>query len=223
MTESWANFSDCGSLAKNFQKNTGPKLFQKAYAAGVCYAHAANVVLLKQDNSTWGDDSYGSCSPVHTVGKAGCGPTSLAMIVNFWYPGKNIPPDLVARQSAAEGFYKCNGTDAKMFSMVGEKYYGLATYYTSNWDKAKIILKHKLPVIAYTKKNDTGYFSHTSNHFVVFDGFNSTNKTVSVKDPKFSATTIPEADAISLSKGWYYFLPEHKDQFNPYQNPPVQT
>ena len=133
------------------------------------------------------------------------------MIVNYWRPLDNkVTPDQVAKKSVAEGFYKCNGTHSDMFSAVGQKYYGLDTYVTKNWNKAKSLLKQNKPLIAYTHPTDNGHFSKKSGHYVIFSGFNSSNKTVEVKDPYYNTTSLTENDAKKESDTWFYFVPGEK-------------
>jgi len=60
------------------------------------------------------------------------------------------------------------GTDSAMFGVVGQKYYGLNTFVTKDWDKAKILLKKNKPLIAYTHPSENGHFSKSSGHYVVF-------------------------------------------------------
>ena len=105
-----------------------------------------------------------------------------------------------------------------MFGVVGQKYYGLNTFVTKDWDKAKILLKKNKPLIAYTHPSENGHFSKSSGHYVVFTNFNSSTKKVGVKDPFFNTTSIPESAAKTEPDTWFYLEPGEK--FDPFKDPP---
>ncbi|PIS08423.1 hypothetical protein COY43_01000 [Candidatus Berkelbacteria bacterium CG_4_10_14_0_8_um_filter_35_9_33_8] len=87
------NNCDTGSIAKVIKN-----VFPDATADTFCFTHDKTISLLKQTNPEWATVNYGSCSPNVNIGKSGCEPTALAMIINYWRPYDNkVTPDQVAK------------------------------------------------------------------------------------------------------------------------------
>ena len=81
------------------------------------------LVFYFQSDQPWGSMPYGNCGG-DTIGNAGCGPTSLAMIITA-LTGKKVTPDEIAKKAAASGYRVCgNGSSHAITNLAKE--YGLS-------------------------------------------------------------------------------------------------
>ena len=133
------------------------------------------VVYYNQTDARWGNVSYGKTS---TIGRAGCGPTALAIAVASLTNNKVTPYD-VARWSVANGGL-CEGSGS-YHSLIpnGGRHYGL-TVTSIGQDGKKLVeaLQEGKLVIAIMSK---GHFT-TSGHFIVLRGVTEDGKLL-VADP----------------------------------------
>lgn len=133
------------------------------------------VVYYNQTDARWGNESYGKTS---TIGRAGCGPTALAIAVASLTNNKVTPYD-VARWSVANGGL-CEGSGS-YHSLIpnGGRHYGL-TVTSIGQDGKKLVeaLQEGKLVIAIMSK---GHFTN-SGHFIVLRGVTEDGKLL-VADP----------------------------------------
>ena len=133
------------------------------------------VVYYNQTDARWGNEPYGKTS---TIGRAGCGPTALAIAVSSLTPNRVTPYD-VAQWSMANGGV-CEGSGS-YHSLIpnGARYYGL-TVISIGRDGKKLVeaLQQGKLVIAIMSK---GHFT-SSGHFIVLRGVTSEGKLL-VADP----------------------------------------
>lgn len=64
------------------------------------------LTIYYQADEPWGSMPYGNCGGA-TIAEAGCGPSSLAMIITA-LTGKKVTPDEVAKKAASGGYRVCN-------------------------------------------------------------------------------------------------------------------
>jgi len=156
------------------------------------------VPLYKQWDPRWGGNSYGCGS---TIAEAGCGPTSLAMVMSY-YTGRIILPSETAAVSISKGWRLCgNGTAwAAMTGMPALPQYGLKSKAVS-WAEAKKYLAQGLPII---QSQSNGYFTH-GGHFIVITGMSADGKTFYINDPDgFHRTQATEPlITVSMAAQWY--------------------
>ena len=139
-------------------------------------AGETQVVYYNQLDERWAHKMYGRSS---TIGAAGCGPTSLAIVAST-FTGKNIDPPTVCAWSVANG-HRCEG-NGSYHSLIpeGAKHYGLKVEKLGR-SSARELEQHlsggKL-VIAIMAP---GHFT-SSGHFIVLRGITENGK-VLVADP----------------------------------------
>ncbi len=133
------------------------------------------VVYYNQTDARWGNKPYGKTS---TIGRAGCGPTALAIAVAS-LTGNKVTPYDVAQWSVANGGL-CEGSGS-YHSLIpnGGRHYGL-TVTSIGRDGKKLVeaLQEGKLVIAIMTK---GHFTN-SGHFIVLRGVTSDGKLL-VADP----------------------------------------
>ena len=133
------------------------------------------VVYYNQTDARWGNKPYGKTS---TIGRAGCGPTALAIAVAS-LTGNKVTPYDVAQWSVANGGL-CEGSGS-YHSLIpnGGRHYGL-TVTSIGRDGKKLVeaLQSGKLVIAIMSK---GHFT-SSGHFIVLRGVTESGK-ILVADP----------------------------------------
>jgi len=192
-----------------------------------------NVVMFKQFSSTWGKEIYGYiptacqckgkddpvCTKISTVcctsiKEAGCGPTSLAMVLATY--GANANPSNVSSFVGQKGFGRtCNvGTD--LTTAVGK----LSQSPWPNFQGKKIgqeealaLLKQNKPIIFHcsgcTGTGNAGPKSY-SGHYIVLTGIDE-NGNVMVNDSGSNDSTaikVITVDQLSKTKGFWYVSPK---------------
>lgn len=142
----------------------------------ITFSNAATpVVYYNQTDARWGNESYGKTS---TIGRAGCGPTALAIAVASLTNNKVTPYD-VAQWSVANGGM-CEGSGS-YHSLIpnGGRHYGLTvTSIGRDGKKLVEVLQEGKLVIAIMSK---GHFTN-SGHFIVLRGVTEEGKLL-VADP----------------------------------------
>jgi hypothetical protein len=136
----------------------------KEYPAG-----SAKVVYYNQTDKRWGLESYGNS----TILNAGCGPTSLAMVVAS-YKNSNITPKEVADWSVKNG-HRAEGQGSYWSLMTdGGKHYGfdVETVSRRNPDRVIEALSNGYPIIVSMGR---GHFT-TGGHFLVLRGLTDDGK-----------------------------------------------
>ncbi|QUH20405.1 C39 family peptidase [Alkaliphilus sp. B6464] len=129
----------------------------------------ANIPYYNQTDKRWGSLPYGSS----TILSAGCGPTSLAMVVSGLVDNK-VTPDIVADWSYRNG-HRAEGTGSYWSLMTdGGKYYGLNVEAISRRNPNDILkaLSDGYPVIVAMGK---GQFTN-GGHFIVLRGVTEEGK-----------------------------------------------
>lgn len=142
----------------------------------ITFSNAATpVVYYNQTDARWGNKPYGKTS---TIGRAGCGPTALAIAVASLTSNKVTPYD-VAQWSVENGGL-CEGSGS-YHSLIpnGGRHYGL-TVTSIGRDGKKLVeaLQSGKLVIAIMSK---GHFT-SSGHFIVLRGVTEDGK-ILVADP----------------------------------------
>jgi len=134
------------------------------------------VVYYNQLDERWANIMYGTSS---TIGEAGCGPTSMAMVIST-FTGEAHDPVELAQWSAANG-HRCEG-NGSYHSLIPQSAiaYGLTVEGAGKDDGQKIVdaLTSGKLVVAIMAK---GHFT-TSGHFIVLRGVTSEGK-ILVADP----------------------------------------
>ena len=134
------------------------------------------VVYYNQGDSRWGGKLYGKYD---TIKDAGCGPTSLAMVVSS-LTDKTIDPGEMSDWAYEYG-YRCEGSGS-YHSLIpeGAEYYGLNVEGATRYEGQKIVdaLANGKLVVAIM---GPGHFT-TSGHFIVLRGVTSEGK-ILVADP----------------------------------------
>jgi hypothetical protein len=154
----------------------------------------ANIIYFHQADKRWGNSSYGTS----TIKSAGCGPTSLAMVIYSLNNRKDVNPEVIANWSVRNG-HRSEGSGS-YWSLIpaGGKYYGLNVTSVSRKNPKKIVeaLSDGYPIIVAMGR---GHFTK-SGHFIVLRGITDDGK-VLVNDPASVNRTKQEWDlAIILNE-----------------------
>ncbi|MCL4354883.1 C39 family peptidase [Patescibacteria group bacterium] len=154
----------------------------------------SDVPLYKQWDPRWGKNSYG-CGT--SISSAGCGVTSLAMVISYW-TGKEVLPSETAQSALNHGWRVCNqGTSwSAMIGMPG--LYRLKSK-SIGWEEAKRYLALNIPII---QSHAPGYFTN-GGHFIVLTGISGTGSYL-VNDPDGKHRTEASESQIkaSLKSSW---------------------
>ena len=145
------------------------------YIIVMTLGNAVGGVIIPFD-SRWVDIMYGTSS---TIGKAGCGPGSMAMVIST-LTGQPHDPAELAGWSVAHG-HRCEGNDS-YHSLIPEsaRAYGLNVEGAGEKDRQKIVdalSSGKLVVGIYSKEHFT-----KARHFIVLRGVTEDGK-ILVADP----------------------------------------
>lgn len=146
------------------------------YAGIVFKDGSREVIYYNQMDKRWADKPYG---PNDTIGVAGCGPTSLAMVVST-LTDQTIDPVAMSNW-AYDNSYLASGTGS-YHSLIpdGAKHFGLKVQGATAKDKQKMIdaLATGKLIVAIMGK---GHFT-SSGHFIVLRGVTEEGK-ILVADP----------------------------------------
>lgn len=139
-------------------------------------AGETKVVYYNQCDSRWSNQMYGKSS---TIGAAGCGPTSMAIVVST-LTGKNVDPPTMCAWSVRNG-HRCEG-NGSYHSLIpaAAQHYGLKVDKLGR-SSARELQQHLSKghlVVAIMSK---GHFT-SNGHFIVLRGITASGK-VLVADP----------------------------------------
>lgn len=167
---------------ENYLESAGLEFSGVTFTDGATEVHYYN-----QLDSRWKDLPYGKTS---TIGEAGCGPTSLAMVVSS-LTDKVIDPVQMCKWSYENG-YLCEGSGS-YHSLIpdGGRYFGLNVEGCSVNEPQKIIdalSSGKLVIVILGK----GTFT-TSGHFLVMRGVTADGK-ILIADPASKSKSEKEWD-----------------------------
>lgn len=151
-----------GAAGKAFEveKNELPKDSKKP-------ANIQNPSYFSQVDPKWKDKMYSKNNDrTQTIGKSGCGPTSMAMILSTLL-GKEVTPVELCDFAIKNGYRTDNSGTSWGFYKAAANKYGLESVQTNNINKVKEALKNgNSMVIASMGK---GHFTK-SGHFIVIHG-----------------------------------------------------
>ena len=192
----------------------------------------SNVPSYKQFDSKWGSSIYGyntikcdckadeaECNKVSTkccttIAQAGCGPTSLAMILSSY--GNNITPDKVSAFAGIKGNGRiCNtGTDINTtISKLNKSPWMAFEGEKITKTEALGYLKDKKPVIILCKgcsgTGDKGIKKYNG-HYMVLKAINNVGM-IEVNDPGANSTKairVMTQDQINQNGGFWYVHPK---------------
>ena len=173
-------------------------------------------IVYYQTDSRWKNISYAAKGESSTIGTAGCGPTSMSMVLATW-ADKNVTPKTECAWALANG-YKClhGGTYYSYFKPAAARY-GLNAYQvnyssiygnsSSSYHKqAKQAIENNHLVIACMGK---GTWT-SSGHFILV--YNISGNTVYINDPYSSAKNRTEGDySVFKKQVKYYFIIENPE------------
>jgi hypothetical protein len=155
---------------------------------GVTYrSGATDVVYYSQLDGRWANTLYGRAG---TIGKEGCGPASLAIVVST-LTNRTVTPVDTANWSAANG-HRCVGSGSyHTLIPKGSEHYGLSVTSAGKNERQKIIdaLSGGSLIVALM---NPGAFT-TTGHFIVLRGVTDTGK-ILVADPVSVKRTEQEWD-----------------------------
>lgn len=146
---------------------------------GVTFADGSTaVVYYNQMDARWKNILYGKQAG-NTIGVAGCGPTSLAIVVSS-LTSTRLDPIQSSRWASANGYYVEGSGSSHAVIPDGAKHFGLNVEGATIKEPQKIVdaLASGKLVVAIMGK---GHFT-TSGHFIVLRGVTSSGK-ILVADP----------------------------------------
>lgn len=110
------------TTTKSSSKATTTKVKETKVVAGLTEDEMGeNDPLFLQKDIRWGNKKYGDS----TIGRAGCGPVCLSMVVFSLTRDDSITPDKVAKYAEENGHYVKNAGTAWSLFTEGGKHYGL--------------------------------------------------------------------------------------------------
>ncbi|MFT8314986.1 MAG: C39 family peptidase [Clostridium sp.] len=137
---------------------------------------ATEVVYYNQADERWKDKSYGRTG---TIGRSGCGPTSLSIVISS-LTDKKVDPVQMSKWAYENGYY-CEGAGSyHTLISAGAKQFGLKVEGCSSNEPQRIVdaLSQGKLVIAIMAK---GHFTRNG-HFIVLRGV-TLDKKILVADP----------------------------------------
>ncbi len=160
-----------GIYESDYTENSG-----RSYEGIVFTDGATDVAYYNQMDERWADIMYGTSS---TIGEAGCGPTSMSIVIST-LTGEAHDPVELSEWSVANG-HRCEG-NGSYHTLIPEsaKAYGLTVEGAGKGDGQKIVdaLSSGKLVVAIMSK---GHFT-TGGHFIVLRGVTADGK-ILVADP----------------------------------------
>jgi len=187
----------------------------------------------RQGGGTWGNLTYGSMNPAWkhvqwtTMGEAGCGPTSLADVLDYLdrlsptaprgpvsYVG--ITPkdtmDYASRYGrAADDKGVPQGTSGKiMMDNIGRYWPNYSGRPVKDLDEAKILLRHNNPIVFLAKNTVTYKYDGKGNkqqitwpgHFMVVLGYEGNGDPFWISDPSRFQSKFISADELKKCSMW---------------------
>ncbi len=124
--------------------------------------------------------------PWYRQGSAECGPTSLAMVLNFY--GKNVTKDEIARWLMKAGKYGTNVEDLEYYARQQQGFKGFRLYDRSpERMEMRYWLAQGYPLIAIGTIPPNWHQRGTllRHHFVVVVGYDDPNKNFIIQDPNY--------------------------------------
>jgi len=173
-----------GEFQKDYGYNQNIGIYDNDYVTGSGCSYegiiftngSTEVVYYNQFDERWADTMYGTSG---TIGEAGCGPTSMAMVVST-LTGREHDPVELAGWSVANGF-RCEGNGSyHLLIPESARAYGFRVEGVGKKDGQKIVdalSAGKLVVVIMAR----GHFT-SSGHFIVLRGVTSDGK-ILVADP----------------------------------------
>ena len=170
------------AFQKEYGYNQNLGIFDQDYVNGSAQSYedvtladgGMEVMYYNQLDERWADIMYGNSS---TIGQAGCGPTSMAIVIST-LPGKPHDPVELARWSAANG-HRCEG-NGSYHSLIPAAAAAYGLNCDRNLDAQGIVdalSSGKLVVVIMSK----GHFTR-GGHFIVLRGVTGEGK-ILVADP----------------------------------------
>lgn len=157
-----------------------------------------NVPFFSQKDPRWAGNDYG-CGT--TIGGAGCGPTSAAMVLKYY--GKDVDPAKMAQESLAAGKRICGqGTSTDFFCYIANKYNLQCS--PINFNQMMAALPQR-PVIALTH----GRPFSSDGHYIVLTGIGSDGQ-IMVNDPmrgRVKSATKAELQAANGEQNYWLIQP----------------
>jgi hypothetical protein len=181
-----------------------------------------SMVEYEQWDPRWGATRYGTAPNCTNIRQAGCGPTSLAIVMNYLYSedpdragaGGNIEivtPPQTARYAETHGRVCNSGTAGD--TMVTNVHTGWPGFRGRRiaLDEATGFLRQGIPIIFLcrncTGRTRTGRPSRYGGHFMVLRSVNPTGDTYSVLDPgrgeRRDVETISAAELRQNNRGFW--------------------
>jgi Peptidase_C39 like family len=193
-TPTYAQLSGCGEI------DVGNPANNQQIPSQCNGGSLSKVPLYKQWDTRWASDTYGLSSCPTTIQAAGCGPTSMAMVISY-LTGKQVLPPATANEVKENGWYVCGaGTAYEALLEVPAKYYNLKSKEIT-WSQDKTYLAKGIPVI---QSHGPGYFTG-GGHYIVVTGINK-NGTYAINDPDgYHRTSATESEITSsLMASWVF-------------------
>ena len=145
---------------------------------GKNWADDANFKYFNQSGG-WNNYRYSGSNKSNTMGKSGCGPTSMAMVLASL--GYNVNPNATAKWSSDHG-YHTDGTEEKYFTAYSKELGVNCKVLGKNKNNIKTALQNNELVILHTGHGSYGDFTNNG-HYIVARAYDSKTDKVLIADP----------------------------------------
>ena len=128
-----------------------------------------------QGEEPWGSMPYGKACGGDTIGNAGCGPTSLAMVITA-LTGKKVTPDVIANKADDEGYRVCGAGSMRNIGLLAREY-GLNVEYEDpiDWSEDHITRLLKQGKMIQLASEGSNPFTN-GGHFIAIRGITKSGK-----------------------------------------------
>lgn len=158
-----------------------------------------SIPLLIQWDDRWGYVPYGD----QTIAVAGCGPTSMAMVLSYLNQDPSITPAVLAKTADENGLYVIGaGSSHEIYPFLASVYGVDYVPFETSAENIVDLASRNVPIILQMLPGD---FTRTG-HFIVISGVE--NGQLKVNDPNSKKRSAklwdPELVASQSGSGWYF-------------------
>ena len=135
-----------------------------------------------------------------------CGPTALAIVLNYWYKKAGttyyVTPDQIAAEIYSPSAKGVLGVDLELY---GRRKGFRARQYSSSLADLRYNVDHGIPVIAFV---DYGFLTYEAGHFMVVKGYSQTGIIVDSGRKENHTVSVREMEKVWKRNGYWALVLE---------------